>query len=153
MGMDNNMMSMRREMMAPMMRVIAYEPEHLLARKDSLQLTNDQVTKLTTIQTASKSTHDAAANDVLVATLVHLHRSFPRDLTRIVLGESATLLAENVREHEEVVRRSADRDGAAAVEGQDLSLADALGDDEIDGGHCGAESPTPDWRTSRVSPT
>src|SRR5438067_930842 len=64
MGMDNNMMSMMREMMAPMMRVIAYEPEHLLARKDSLQLTNDQVTKLTTIQTASKSTHDAAANDV-----------------------------------------------------------------------------------------
>ena len=64
MGMDNNMMSMMREMMAPMMRVIAYEPEHLLARKDSLQLTNDQVTKLTTIQTASKSTHDAAANDM-----------------------------------------------------------------------------------------
>jgi len=46
---------------------------------------------------------DAAANDVLVATLVHLHRSFPRDLTRLVLGESATLLAENVREHEEIL--------------------------------------------------
>jgi DNA-binding GntR family transcriptional regulator len=46
---------------------------------------------------------DAAANDVLVVTLVHLHRSVPRDLTRIVLGESATLLAENVGEHEAIL--------------------------------------------------
>jgi DNA-binding GntR family transcriptional regulator len=46
---------------------------------------------------------DAAANDVLVATLAHLHRSVPRDLTRIVLGESAALLAENVHEHEAVL--------------------------------------------------
>jgi DNA-binding GntR family transcriptional regulator len=46
---------------------------------------------------------EAAANDVLVATLAHLHRSVPRDLTRIVLGESAALLAENVHEHEAVL--------------------------------------------------
>jgi len=45
----------------------------------------------------------AAANDVLTAMLAHLHRSFPRDLTRIVLGESAKLLAENVHEHEAIV--------------------------------------------------
>jgi len=57
---------------------------------------------------------DAAANDVLVATLVHLHRSFPRDLTRIVLGESATLLAENVHEHEGILEAIEHRNAAAA---------------------------------------
>jgi len=57
---------------------------------------------------------DAAANDVLVATLVHLHRSFPRDLTRLVLGESATLLAENVREHEEILDAIEHRNAADA---------------------------------------
>ena len=57
---------------------------------------------------------DAAANDVLVATLVHLHRSFPRDLTRIVLGESATLLAENVHEHEGILEAIERRNAAAA---------------------------------------
>jgi DNA-binding GntR family transcriptional regulator len=57
---------------------------------------------------------DAAANDVLVATLVHLHRSFPRDLTRIVLGESATLLAENVHEHEGILDAIEHRNAAAA---------------------------------------
>ena len=62
-GMDD-MMPMMREMMAPMMRVMAYEPDHLLSRKDSLQLTNDQITKLTSIRDAAKSTHDAAAADL-----------------------------------------------------------------------------------------
>jgi DNA-binding GntR family transcriptional regulator len=57
---------------------------------------------------------DAAANDVLVATLVHLHRSFPRDLTRIVLGESATLLAENVHEHEGILEAIEHRNAATA---------------------------------------
>ena len=61
-GMDD-MMPMMREMMAPMMRVMAYTPEHLLSRKDSLQLTSDQVRKLTAIQGAAKSAHDAAASD------------------------------------------------------------------------------------------
>jgi DNA-binding GntR family transcriptional regulator len=46
---------------------------------------------------------EAAGNDVLVATLVNLHRSFPRDLTRIVLAESTTLLRENIREHEAIL--------------------------------------------------
>lgn len=62
-GMDD-MMPMMREMMAPMMRAMAYTPQHLLARKDTLKLTADQVTRLTTIQTAAKSAHDAAAADI-----------------------------------------------------------------------------------------
>jgi DNA-binding GntR family transcriptional regulator len=58
-----------------------------------------------------------AANEVLVAQLLHLHRSFPRDLTRTVLGESVTLLAENVHEHEEIL---------AAIELRDAAQARAL---------------------------
>lgn len=42
---------------------------------------------------------EAAGNDVLVATLTHLHRSFPRGLSRLVLRESTSLLEANVREH------------------------------------------------------
>lgn len=55
------MMGMMREMMGPMIRIMAYEPGHLLAWKDSLQLTADQITKLTAIRDAAKSGHDAAA--------------------------------------------------------------------------------------------
>ena len=58
----------------------------------------------------------AAANDVLVAQLLHLHRSFPRDLTRTVLGESVTLLGENVHEHEEILTAIERRDAPAARE-------------------------------------
>jgi Spy/CpxP family protein refolding chaperone len=61
-GMDD-MMGMMREMMAPMMGVIAYAPGHLLAQKDSLKLTADQVTKLTTIENTAKTAHDAGAAD------------------------------------------------------------------------------------------
>lgn len=60
----DEMMPMMREMMAPIMRVMAYTPEHLLARKDSLKLTSDQISRLTAIQTSAKSSHDAAAADV-----------------------------------------------------------------------------------------
>jgi hypothetical protein len=59
-GMDD-MMGMMREMMAPMMGVIAYTPDHLLAAKDSLKLTSDQVSKLTAIQSSAKAAHDAGA--------------------------------------------------------------------------------------------
>jgi Spy/CpxP family protein refolding chaperone len=62
-GMDD-MMPMMREMMAPLMRVMAYTPGHLLSRKDSLKLTPDQISKLTAIQTSAKSAHDAAAADM-----------------------------------------------------------------------------------------
>jgi Spy/CpxP family protein refolding chaperone len=63
MGMMEDMMPMMREMMAPMMRVIAYTPDHLLAHKDSLNLTADQVTKLTAIRDAAKTAHEAGAGD------------------------------------------------------------------------------------------
>jgi Spy/CpxP family protein refolding chaperone len=62
-GMDD-MMPMMREMMGTMMRVMAYTPDHLLARKDSLRLTADQVSRLTAIRDAAKSAHDAAAADM-----------------------------------------------------------------------------------------
>ena len=55
------MMGMMGEMMGPMIRAMAYEPGYLLARKDSLRLTNDQITKLTAIRDAARSAHDAAA--------------------------------------------------------------------------------------------
>ena len=64
MGMDDSTMAMMREMMGPIMRVMAYEPQQLLAHKDSLQLTNDQLTRLTAIQNSAKSAHEAAANDM-----------------------------------------------------------------------------------------
>jgi len=63
-GEMDDMMPMMREMMAPMMRVMAYTPEHLLSRKDSLKLTSDQISKLTAIQNSAKSTHDAAVADI-----------------------------------------------------------------------------------------
>lgn len=62
-AMADDMMPMMREMMAPMMRIIAYTPDHLLAHKDSLQLTADQVTKLTALHDSAKSAHEAAATD------------------------------------------------------------------------------------------
>jgi DNA-binding GntR family transcriptional regulator len=58
----------------------------------------------------------ASANDVLVATLAHLHRSFPRDLSRTVLSESTTLLEENVGEHEAILEAIERRDAPAARE-------------------------------------
>jgi LTXXQ motif family protein len=59
----DDMMAMMREMMAPMMSVMAYTPDHLLDHRDSLKLSSDQVTRLTAIRDAAKSTHDAAAAD------------------------------------------------------------------------------------------
>ena len=63
-GEMDDMMPMMREMMAPLMRVMAYVPEHLLSRKDSLKLTPDQISRLTAIQTAAKLTHDAAHAEI-----------------------------------------------------------------------------------------
>lgn len=59
-----DMMPAMHEMMAPMLRVMAYTPQHLLARRDTLKLTNDQISKLTGIQNGAKSAHDAAAADM-----------------------------------------------------------------------------------------
>lgn len=57
---------------------------------------------------------EAAGNEVLVATLRHLHRSFPRGLSRLVLRESTSLLAANVAEHEAVLEAIERNDSAAA---------------------------------------
>jgi len=62
-GMDD-MVAMMHEMMGPMVRIVAYTPDHLLAHKDSLTLTSDQVAKLTAIRESAKAAHDAAASDV-----------------------------------------------------------------------------------------
>ncbi|HEX6788953.1 MAG TPA: GntR family transcriptional regulator [Gaiellaceae bacterium] len=66
--------------------------------------------------TFHQAIQEAAGNDVLTATLAHLHRSFPRDLTRSVLRESTMLLHENVREHESILEAIDRRDPVAARE-------------------------------------
>src|SRR6267378_1674997 len=60
MGRDPQMMS---HMMAPIMRAMAFTPDHLLARKDSLNLTAQQITRLTALRDAAKPAHDQAAAD------------------------------------------------------------------------------------------
>lgn len=61
MAMHRDMMPGMDSMMAPMMRAMAYTPEHLLDQKDALHLTADQVARLTSLAGASKTAHDAAA--------------------------------------------------------------------------------------------
>jgi LTXXQ motif family protein len=51
-------------MMRPMMRGMVFSPGHLLERKDVLELTPQQVTRLTALRDASKSAHDAAETDM-----------------------------------------------------------------------------------------
>ncbi len=66
MGRDHQMMPhmmQMQQMMAPMMRAMAFTPDHLLARKDSLSLTPQQITRLTALRDAAKTAHDAAAAD------------------------------------------------------------------------------------------
>jgi len=60
-GMMEHMMGMG--MMGPMMRGMAFNPEHLLARKDALELTPQQVTRLTALRDAAKTSHDAAQTE------------------------------------------------------------------------------------------
>jgi len=57
---------------------------------------------------------EAAGNDVLVATLAHLHRSFPRGLSRLVLRESTSLLETNAIEHQAILDAIEQGDGEAA---------------------------------------
>jgi len=49
-------------MMAPMMRAMAYAPQHLLESKDSLHLTADQVSRLTALGDAARAAHNAAGD-------------------------------------------------------------------------------------------
>jgi DNA-binding GntR family transcriptional regulator len=57
---------------------------------------------------------EAAGNEVLLRQLEHLHRSFPRDLSRTVLAESSNLLQGNVAEHEAVLAAIEEHDPARA---------------------------------------
>ncbi len=58
------MMGQMMEMMGPMMRSMAFAPDHLLARKDALALTPQQVTRLTALRDATQKTHDAAHTEM-----------------------------------------------------------------------------------------
>ncbi len=58
--MDQMMMMHMMGLMGPMMRTMAFTPDHLLARKDALELTAQQVTRLTALRDAAKAAHDAA---------------------------------------------------------------------------------------------
>jgi len=60
MGQGKPHMMQMEQMMAPMMSAMAFTPDHLLARKDSLGLTPQQVTRLTVLRDAAKTAHDAA---------------------------------------------------------------------------------------------
>ena len=51
---------MMQEMGPAMMKTMLYTPQHLLARKDALGLTAEQVGKLTALRDATKAAHDAA---------------------------------------------------------------------------------------------
>ena len=57
------MMGHMSHMAGPMMRGMGYMPEHLLMKKDQLQLTAQQITRLTALRDAAKTAHDAAQAD------------------------------------------------------------------------------------------
>ena len=58
--------------------------------------------------------HAAAGNECLRSMLGELHKSFPRDLTGIVLSESSALIQENVEQHAAVLEAIEERDAEAA---------------------------------------
>lgn len=62
MGMQGMMGMMA--MMGPMMRTMAFVPGHLLERKDALELTPQQVSRLTALDAAMKTAHDAAHTEM-----------------------------------------------------------------------------------------
>jgi len=62
-GMMGQMMGHMSQMMGPMMRGMGYMPEHLLMKKDQLQLTAQQITRLTALRDAAKTAHDPAQAD------------------------------------------------------------------------------------------
>ena len=45
------------------MRMMLYAPQHLVARKDALALTADQVARLTTLRDGAKTGHEAAMSE------------------------------------------------------------------------------------------
>src|SRR2546430_5392351 len=52
-----------QDMMGPMMQVLVYTPQHLLAHKEALGLTSDQVARLTTLRNAAETGEEAAMAD------------------------------------------------------------------------------------------
>jgi DNA-binding GntR family transcriptional regulator len=60
--------------------------------------------------------HEASGNEVLAGTLAQLHRNFPRDLSRLVVGESTAMLEANVGEHEAILEALSRHDAPAAYE-------------------------------------
>ena len=60
---DNPMM---QEMGPAMMKVMLYAPQHLLARKDALALTPDQVTRLTALRDAAMKAREAAQAEAMM---------------------------------------------------------------------------------------
>jgi len=56
-------MEQMERMMAPMMSAMAFAPDHLLSRKDSIGLSAQQIARLTALRDAAKTPHDAAAAD------------------------------------------------------------------------------------------
>jgi Spy/CpxP family protein refolding chaperone len=57
-------MQMMGGMMGPMMRGMAFDPGRLLMHKEVLQLTDQQVSKLTALRDAARTAHDAAMKDM-----------------------------------------------------------------------------------------
>jgi DNA-binding GntR family transcriptional regulator len=60
--------------------------------------------------------HEASGNAVLAGTLAQLAQNFPRDLSRLVVSESTTMLEANVREHEAILEALSHHDAATAYE-------------------------------------
>jgi DNA-binding GntR family transcriptional regulator len=85
------------------------------ARKRGLEPSDEEILRWGRANDAfHQEIHRAAGNHVLDSTLAYLHRSIPRDHSRLVLRESTTLLEENVGEHAAIVAAIERRDSAAA---------------------------------------
>ena len=57
---------MMQEMGPAMMKVMLYAPQHLLARKDALALTPDQITRLTALRDAAMKAREAAEAEAMM---------------------------------------------------------------------------------------
>src|SRR5690606_25777563 len=57
---------------------------------------------------------EAAQNDQLRKVIRSLHRSFPRNLTGLALGNDRRLVSQNAEEHQRILAAIEARDGAAA---------------------------------------
>ena len=87
MPMRGGMMPGMDSMMAPMMRAMAYAPQHLLGQKDTLHLTNDQITLLTVLGNSAKASHDAAARQA------QMHLGEMEQVLRAAAPDTATVKA------------------------------------------------------------